>query len=76
LISFSAVLSPTPGMPGTLSMLSPISVWISTASRGVKPYFSSSRAGSITSFVYASYIRVQSSTTCRRSLSDETMNTS
>ena len=45
-IHFVAVFSPTPGMPGRLSLLSPRSAAKSGYWAGVSPYFSTSAAGS------------------------------
>ena len=69
LMSSTAVFSPTPGMPGTLSILSPIRLWISTACKGPYPSFSSSLTGSSVSSLCTSYMNVQSVSNWRRSLS-------
>ena len=46
-ISIVAVFSPTPGTPGMLSELSPISALRSMISEGVTPYFSFTAASSM-----------------------------
>ena len=43
--SFTAVLSPTPGMPGMLSLLSPARPFQSVTCSGEKPYSSCTVAG-------------------------------
>ena len=43
--NFMAVFSPTPAMPGILSLLSPIRPFISTICSGVNPYFSAINSG-------------------------------
>ncbi len=75
-ISSAAVLTPMPGTPGTLSTESPASAWTSTTFSGPTPNFSRTSSGPIALFLIGSSIRMPPSTSCIRSLSDETMVTS
>ena len=83
LISCAAVLTPMPGTPGTLSTVSPASACTSTTLSGGTPNFSITSAGrsalgggrclhGVEQVVH----RAVGSTSCIRSLSDETMVTS
>ena len=72
----AAVFSPTPGTPGMLSILSPVSASRSPTWRGGTPHFSSTSLGPYHFSYMESYERRESSTSCIRSLSPVTMTTS
>ena len=73
LISRAAVFGPMPGMPGTLSTLSPIRAWTSTSLSGVTLNFSITSAGPIGFCLIGSSMSTPGRISCIRSLSDETM---
>ncbi len=72
-MSSAAVLTPMPGTPGTLSTLSPHSAWTSTTLSGPTPNFSRTSAAPIGFCLIGSSMPTLSSTSCIRSLSEETM---
>ena len=73
LISRAAVFWPMPGIPGTLSTLSPISACTSTRRSGVTPNFSITSAGPIGFCLIGSSMSTPGRISCIRSLSEETM---
>ena len=81
LISSAAVLTPMPGTPGTLSTASPQSACTSITLSGVTPNFSNTSSGPIQrsggwpgrGMVSSRRIEPSGSTSCIRSLSDETI---
>ncbi len=72
----AAVFGPMPGMPGTLSVLSPVSDCRSIIFSGGTPHFSITSGIEICLSFMLSYIDTLGVTSCMRSLSDETMVTS
>ena len=74
--SCAAVLTPIPGTPGTLSVESPASACTSMTRSGPTPNFSITCSRPMRTFFMASNMVIRSSTSCMRSLSDETMVTS
>ena len=79
-ISCAAVLIPMPGAPGTLSVESPASAWMSTTLSAPRPKYSTTSAGpmrrSSRSPEAGSYIETPGPISCIRSLSAETIMTS
>ena len=80
-INFEAVFSPTPGTPGMLSELSPLSDLKSTICSGVRPYRAKTRSGSYSTIASAPPLAVCIRctflvTSCSMSRSPETMCTS
>ena len=70
-IKLEAVLTPTPGTPGTLSTVSPTRACTSITLSGVTPNFSFTRSISMKIFLMGSYIFISFETSCIKSLSDE-----
>ncbi|MCY1234572.1 hypothetical protein D9M72_471570 [compost metagenome] len=71
--SWAAVFGPMPGMPGTLSVESPVIAWRSIIFSGGTPHFSMTSGIEICLSFMLSYIDTFDVTSCIRSLSDETM---
>ena len=72
-MSCAAVLTPMPGTPGTLSVESPISACTSMTFSGGTPNFSITSARPIFLSFMVSNMMTPSSTSCIKSLSDDTM---
>jgi hypothetical protein len=72
-MSWAAVLMPMPGTPGTLSVGSPASAWISTTLSGVTPNFSNTSASRIGFCLMGSSMITRALMSCIRSLSEDTM---
>ena len=75
-INCAAVLTPMPGTPGTLSLESPASACTSTTFSGGTPKRSTTSGPPILRCFTGSKSDIRSSTSCIRSLSEETMVTS
>ena len=76
LISSAAVFTPIPGTPGTLSVESPASDCTSTTLSGGTPNFSITSSRPILLFFMLSSMTMPGSTSCIRSLSEDTIVTS